>query len=523
MDLILREEAGRAQEIADILSVVRKFDQDHVQEITLAITRLNDLSWALGELDIQIDAVRDIITRPVADDLGLAQNSVAFTLQDIWTILGKIPLDPIRADYQDAWKDITRYCFAMGNQTLPMRLETYRLFVCALCRVLRRQSYSRHQLQHLRHEIYDLRSLQRENRRLISAAEAFANLSLVPAQRTGGERPSHERVRPPRQDQRPMSPASSHGSYQTLQNQAAPSPPALSSPTTTFSTLSHTSSADPDTGHWASKIFDNLPTTLLEDDPLPSRCFGESSGRGRSFPDPEFDRILQIKFPGGIRTKFYLRARDYRCKLVCEWSDSKKGTRWSCLPLNELHIRRSGPFLYLCRPTVTATSTCWASLKFTSYEWLVVFHCTFLSLRSHDSPKPGNNTLDHVLKGDTSYFAGAIRDSGYEHALRLYRDKSTDALRLEASVLDGAMQHTPIWTAFITHNVTSPTWYRWSKNSSTVYLAELQRRIFSSQYSPHIAASGEHFLDFELMQDAEDFAKTIDDFGEEYRRMKPAR
>jgi hypothetical protein len=34
----------------------------------------------------------------------------------------------------------------------------------------------------------------------------------------------------------------------------------------------------------------------------------------------------------------------------------------------------------------------------------------------------------------------AIRDSGYKHALRLYRDKSTYALRLEASVLDGEMQ-----------------------------------------------------------------------------------
>jgi hypothetical protein len=34
----------------------------------------------------------------------------------------------------------------------------------------------------------------------------------------------------------------------------------------------------------------------------------------------------------------------------------------------------------------------------------------------------------------------AIRDSGFKHALRLYRDKATDGLRLEASVLDGDMQ-----------------------------------------------------------------------------------
>lgn len=57
----------------------------------------------------------------------------------------------------------------------------------------------------------------------------------------------------------------------------------------------------------------------------------------------------------------------------------------------------------------------------------------------------------------------------------------------------------PIWTAFITHHVTSPTWLRWSKNSYTVYLAQLQRHVFSSEYVPHMAANGEHFLDFELL------------------------
>ncbi|EXJ86712.1 hypothetical protein A1O3_03665 [Capronia epimyces CBS 606.96] len=513
MELLLVKEAGRAQEIADILSLIRNFDLDHVQEITLAITRLNDLSWALRELDVQIDAAKGILLRSFAEDLELVQTSVAFTLQDVWTILGKVPLNPTGRDYQYAWKEISRYCSEMGKQTLPIRLETYKLFLYALCKVLQRQSYNRHQMQDLRHEIYDLQSLQLDNRRLISATEAISNLSIVPAQQPG---------RPTQPTQRPMSPASSQDSYQTLQHQAAPSPPALSSPTTTFSTLSHSSSADPDTDHWASNIFNDLSATFLEDDPRLSGCFGDSSGRSRGFPDPEFEKILQIKFPGGLRTKFYFRPRDCRCKIVCEWPDSKKGTRWSCLPLTDLHVRRSGPFLYLCRPTITAPSTCWASLKFTSYQWLVVFHCTFLSLRSHDSVRAVGNRFDHVLKGETSNFAGAIRDSGYKHALRLYRDKSTDAIRLEASVLEGEMQHTPIWTAFITHSITSPTWYRWTKHSFTVYLAELQRHVFSSQYSPHIAANGEHFLDFELVQDAEDFVQTIDDFREEYRRKKPA-
>lgn len=138
MDLLLREEAGRAQDIADILSTVRNFDQDHVQEITLAVTGLNDLGWALRELHDQIELVRGVITRSFADDLGLLQNSVAFTLQDIWAILGKIPRDPSRLDYRNAWKDVTRYCQDLGKQTFVMRLDSYKLFLFALCKVLRR-------------------------------------------------------------------------------------------------------------------------------------------------------------------------------------------------------------------------------------------------------------------------------------------------------------------------------------------------------------------------------------------------
>ena len=37
-------------------------------------------------------------------------------------------------------------------------------------------------------------------------------------------------------------------------------------------------------------------------------------------------------------------------------------------------------------------------------------------------------------------YVSAIRDSGFSHALRLYRDKSTDAVRIEASVLDKEMK-----------------------------------------------------------------------------------
>lgn len=138
MDLLLVEEAGRAQDIADIFSVIRSNDEDNVRDLTVAITALNHLSCALRELNQQIDAVGNKLSRPFADDLTLLQNSVAFTLQDLWTICGKIPPDALAVDYRLAWREVCRYCTNMGKQPLHLRLETYQLFAYALCKQLKR-------------------------------------------------------------------------------------------------------------------------------------------------------------------------------------------------------------------------------------------------------------------------------------------------------------------------------------------------------------------------------------------------
>jgi len=138
MELILDGEAGRAQDISDIFSLIRNSDKDNIQDLTLSITGLNNLSWALRELGSQIDAVQGRVSRSFADDLGLLQNSVAFTLQDVWTILGKIPKNPTGEDYRKAWKEVVIYCSEMGKQSLHLRLETYQLFIYGLCKALKK-------------------------------------------------------------------------------------------------------------------------------------------------------------------------------------------------------------------------------------------------------------------------------------------------------------------------------------------------------------------------------------------------
>ncbi len=49
------------------------------------------------------------------------------------------------------------------------------------------------------------------------------------------------------------------------------------------------------------------------------------------------------------------------------------------------------------------------------------------------------NELYHLFEDDANWDR-VITDNEYHHALRIYRDRSTGTLRLEAAVLEGSMK-----------------------------------------------------------------------------------
>lgn len=134
--MIVLQEAERAKDIANILGRFRDYDQD--PNISGAVSHLKDLSQVLRELARLIEAKDGLVSRIVADDLELLQHSVAYTLADIWTIIGRLPDQAIGHDYRDAWKQICIHCRNTRRQSLPMRIETYCLFAAAISRHLRR-------------------------------------------------------------------------------------------------------------------------------------------------------------------------------------------------------------------------------------------------------------------------------------------------------------------------------------------------------------------------------------------------
>jgi len=235
--------------------------------------------------------------------------------------------------------------------------------------------------------------------------------------------------------------------------------------------------------------------------------------------DRKYEELFQITFDGGLCVRLYHRERDHGAKILCETPERSGHAWYSCLSLDALDFHRAEEStLYLCQPSGSDLRA-WAILYFTTIEKLVLFYSTLLSMRSHDSGMPFSNISDHELKGEDCFFSGIIRDDNYDHALRIYHDRYTKSVRLLASILDGNMKHTPVWTAFVTHSIHSPTWQRRARQK-VVYLKELRRHVFSPRYEPLMAATGEHVLEFYCEEDAADFMQIVEQLAVSSRRPR---
>lgn len=134
--MILLAAAERAKDISNALGKFREYDPDNT--IPSAISQLKDLTHVLRELARLVELKDGLVSRNDADDLELLQHSVAYTLEDIWIIIGRLPDHAIGHDYRDAWKAICIHCRNTRKQSLPMRIETYCLFAAAICKHLKR-------------------------------------------------------------------------------------------------------------------------------------------------------------------------------------------------------------------------------------------------------------------------------------------------------------------------------------------------------------------------------------------------
>jgi hypothetical protein len=94
------------------------------------------------------------------------------------------------------------------------------------------------------------------------------------------------------------------------------------------------------------------------------------------------------------------------------------------------------------------------------------------------------------------------------HALRIFRDRFTGAVRLQASVHKGEMKRSPVWTAFITHFLKTRAWLR-RVDPKVVHVRELHRTVFTSEYNIERGSQGWEVLKFTSRADADSFLDTV--------------
>ncbi|KAJ5167973.1 uncharacterized protein N7482_003567 [Penicillium canariense] len=535
--MALRTSAEEAEHAADGFSTFRTPLPEHSTEITSLISDFYALSSSLSSLD---DLSKDSRYRRrwalAQPDVELVRSSLKYTVEDILDFFNR--LDGGRASpdtYQRTWLAIDKFFWNESQYSLGTRLAKYKTFLRELGDSVKDLRHESPLLTGYRNGMKAL--LAEQDKRL---APRLGRLSLgrnppstsstststdLPSPRSDRRPPlrqrSYERSRPPH-----LSPTSPSPSSATFSDFPPSVPEVPSSPlgSTSATNTSQSTHSDAIQYHWIKEVFSTHETET----PIPTGrevagCFGDPhAGIKPWLRDQGFELLLQLAFndDSNMTVYFYLRERDHRVRIVCKVPHRSRPSDYFCMPLNLLEVIRDGSCLQLCRRRNGGSELIlWASIQFTTIESMVAFYVAFLALRSQDAGHPVVNIRDYELDGEREIYGGQIFDDDYPHALRVYRDKVTKAVRLQASVHKGDMDHTPVWTAFVTPHLGRRRWLR-IIDDRTVIVRDLKPIVLMSadDYTPPQTNRGEHVLKFATPEDADDFLDQMEALAAKYQR-----
>ncbi|GAD95267.1 hypothetical protein NFIA_065690 [Paecilomyces variotii No. 5] len=528
--MALRTSATNAEDVAAGFMRFREPLPEHATEITGLIADLYGISTSLNALE-ELTRSADFRCRRnvplVRPDLELVRASLKYTLEDIVDFFGNI--DPRRSAtrevYKRTWFELSTFFRREINYSLATRLRKYKLFLRELEDFTADHFPDRGFMSDLREGIKALLEVQDNRLALRIGGLEIGGPASSDSHSTGPSSPmserlprmrrSYERHRPPTlPPQSPQSPLSP--STVTFSDM----PPSLSEGSTSPTTISTAPSmlSNPVNEHWAKVVFaGDISRTRIPFIGDNSECVGDPHPCLRRFlVENEFEELLQLPFNdgAGFCVYFYVRQEDHRARIVCEVPHTTRSNEYFCYPLNLLEICREGSCLQICRRRRAGTELhLWANLKFNTIEKMVLFFCTFLALRSQDMGKPVSRILDWELDGEEEIFGGQILENNTLHALRIYQDTTSNAVRLQASIHRGEMKRAPLWTAFITHNVQSPGWIR-RMDSKTLYLRQLHRRVFfPAEFTLPQGRKQEYILRFATKSDTDDFIEAVEELA----------
>ncbi|MCJ1253273.1 hypothetical protein MMC24_001084 [Lignoscripta atroalba] len=450
-----RDLIAQADRSSDIGTALAKFI-DRVPEwavdITATVAACFSISSALRDLNIAIQHARPFDTpsdvRTVLKSLETTFNDIDRLFEGLGRQRNNVALDDA---FLNVWLDIVEYFLDESKKTLCERLQLCEQFIRELTRIV--DGYpprwdfrdSRYRMEKLL--VDQLARVERDFQAMTINSPGKATRRSFerrrPRQQTL-EQPSN-RLGPRRAaPQTPGSPGFEEYGF------PPPVPDVPTSPTTTtFSTQS--SSSNTVNSHWVPVVFEqSRPTTAFVTEGHVSSCFGEDMPGALSKLAQDYERLLELPFDNGaLVVRLYIRSSDLRTRIHCKTTRSGRRTQ-SCLPISSLRIVREHSNLQLCRSSRSGRSReLWATMRFPSYERMILLFCTFLALKSQDTANPIRLVEDHLLRGEKPLFAGfettvtlvnKIIDDNYVHALRLFRDEDSRGIRLQASIYRGEME-----------------------------------------------------------------------------------
>ncbi|KAJ5135579.1 uncharacterized protein N7515_004857 [Penicillium bovifimosum] len=460
--MALRTSAKNAEDVAAAFTQFRDPIPEHAAEVTALIADLFAISSSLSALEALNSNFR--YRRDVAliqPDLNLLLASLKYTLEDIVDYFQVLdPGKSLPGDYMRTWLDLNRFFWDESRYSLATRFAKYKAMLRELNGLATNNYHDPRAFASLQENMKTLLSIQ-DNR--LASRLGRMNLGRTPSNssssagppsspisdRRPGRRRSYERTRP---GKRPPTGPMSSSSATTFSDTPPSVPEPPSSPRTSATAGSARSGvSDVIRDHWCKEVFRTNTT---------------------STPLRSVDAMNDVS---EMTVSFWLHPMNHRARILCKVPDRSRvihaedprrrryPSDYYCLPLNMLELMRdpSGSCLRLCRRRDGGRElVLWTLLRFSTLENLVFFHGTFLALRSQDAGVEFTKILDYHLDQEKELFGGKITDDGYKHALRVYRDRVTGAVRLQASVLDGEMKRTPVWIAFITHNLHKPNWFK---------------------------------------------------------------
>jgi hypothetical protein len=256
--------------------------------------------------------------------------------------------------------------------------------------------------------------------------------------------------------------------------------------------------------HWGTKVFDGKHgSTYFRTPGEATICLGKPEFPGilDRLSSESFLEVLRLPLDGTrFYARLYWRPADHRARILLSTKDPSKIPIHYCIPMTALKLTRRGSNLQLWRvDRETKEFELWAKLGFMVYEQLVLFYCAFTAMKKQDWTKFPDELCDKFHRRERSEereeFSGEIKDDNYLHALRIYVDKDSGGMRLEARARRGAFTQTPIWTAFINGKIGKAAWIK-PLNSKVVQLEKLHPYVLCHNYTPPRGKTGKFRLQF---------------------------